>query len=65
MDGRTVLIDVFCMDGAALYGQILKDATVVHERLPHSRYALDIPYIARESTAEEITTLRTAWTTGT
>ncbi|GLX01472.1 hypothetical protein [Microtetraspora sp. NBRC 16547] len=65
LDGRIALIDVFCMDGAALYGQILKDATVVRDQLPHSRYVLDIPYIARESTPEEIHALRTAWTTGT
>ncbi|MFF4778922.1 hypothetical protein [Microtetraspora fusca] len=64
LDGRVVLIDVFCMDGAALYGQILKDATVVRDQLPHSRYALDIPYIARESTPDEIHALRAAWTAG-
>lgn len=64
LDGRIALTDVFCMDGAALYGQILKDATIVRDRFPHSRYVLDIPYIARESTPEEIRALRDAWTIG-
>jgi hypothetical protein len=63
-DGRLVLIDVFCMDGASLYGQILEDVTEVHRRLPRERmrYALEIPYIARESSAAEITALQQAWT---
>lgn len=62
-DGRLVLIDVFCMDGASLYGQILKDVSVVHRRIPRARmrYALEIPYLARESTAAEINALRRAW----
>lgn len=65
-DGRLVLIDIFCMDGAALYGQILDDVTVVHRRIPRERmrYALDIPYIARESSAAEIGALRKAWVRG-
>jgi len=63
VDGRLVLIDVFCMDGASLYGQILEDVTEVHRRIPRERmrYALDIPYIARESSAAEIDALRKAW----
>ncbi|WP_143020408.1 hypothetical protein [Sinosporangium album] len=62
-DGHPVVIDVFCMDGEALYGQILKDASVVRERMgeARTRHVLDIPYIARESTPEEIETLRRAW----
>lgn len=62
-DGRLVLIDVFCMDGASLYGQILKDVTEVHRRIPRDRmrYALEIPYIARESSAAEISALQRAW----
>jgi hypothetical protein len=62
-DGRLVLIDVFCLDGAALYGMILEDVAEVHRRMPRERmrYALDIPYIARESTAAEIGALREAW----
>jgi hypothetical protein len=61
--GRLVLIDLFCMDGAALYGKILEDVTEVHRRIPRERmrYALEIPYIARESSASEILALRTAW----
>ena len=48
-DGRLVLIDVFCMDGASLYREILNDVAGVHRRIPRERmrYALDIPYIAR------------------
>jgi hypothetical protein len=62
-DGRLVLIDVFCMDGASLYGKILEDVAGVHRRIPHERmrYALEIPYIARESSAAEILALRRAW----
>ncbi|GAA3314586.1 hypothetical protein [Nonomuraea dietziae] len=62
LDGRIVLIDVFCMDGAALYAQILEDAAVVSDRISGTRYVLDIPYIARESTPEEIQALRDALT---
>lgn len=62
-DGRLVLIDVFCMDGASLYRMILEDIAEVHRRIPRERmrYALDIPYIARESSAAEILALRMAW----
>jgi len=62
-DGRLVLIDIFCMDGAALYGKILEDVAGVHRRIPRERmrYALDIPYIARENSAAEILALRKAW----
>jgi hypothetical protein len=61
--GRLVLIDIFCLDGASLYGQILEDVTEVHRRMPRERmrYALDIPYIARESSPAEILALRQAW----
>ena len=61
--GRPVLIDVFCMAGSELYGAILADVAGVHRRIPREqmRYALDIPYIARESSAAEILALRTAW----
>jgi hypothetical protein len=64
VDGRLVLIDVFCMDGASLYGQILEDVGEVHRLIPRERmrYALEIPYIARESSAAEIRALREAWT---
>ncbi|HUR01157.1 MAG TPA: hypothetical protein VM347_01335 [Nonomuraea sp.] len=55
------VIDVFCMDGASVYAQILQDAGVVRAKLPDSRHILDIPYIARESTPEEIQALRAAW----
>ena len=63
-DGRLVLIDLFCMDGAALYGKILEDVAEVRRRIPpeRMRYALEIPYIARESTAAEISALKAAWT---
>lgn len=62
-DGRLVLIDIFCMDGASLYGMILEDIAEVHRRIPRERmrYALEIPYIARESSADEILSLRRAW----
>ncbi|MER0242154.1 hypothetical protein AAHZ94_08980 [Streptomyces sp. HSW2009] len=63
LDGRTTLIDVFCMDGAALYAQVIADADVVRTRMgeEHTRHLLDIPYIARESSPEEIRVLREAW----
>jgi hypothetical protein len=62
-DGRLVLIDVFCMDGASLYGTIVRDVAEVHRRIPRERmrYALEIPYIGRESSAAEILALREAW----
>jgi hypothetical protein len=65
VDGRLVLIDIFCMDGASLYGQILEDVTVVHALIPRERmrYVLEIPYIARESSIAEISALRQAWGT--
>jgi hypothetical protein len=62
LDGRPVLIDVFCMDGAAMYGQILEDATVVRRRIGRDRmrHMVEIPYIARESSVQEIEALRKA-----
>jgi hypothetical protein len=62
-DGRLVLIDVFCIDGASLYSEILEDVAKVHRRIPRERmrYALEIPYIARESSSAEILALRKAW----
>ena len=62
-DGRPVLIDVFCMAGTDLYRAILEDVAEVHRRIPRERmrYALDIPYIARENSAAEILALRKAW----
>jgi hypothetical protein len=62
-DGRLVLIDVFCMDGGSLYREILEDVAEVHRRIPRKRmrYALDIPYIARENSTAEILALRKAW----
>ena len=62
-DGRPVLIDVFCMAGTELYRAILEDVAGVHRRIPRGRmrYALDIPYIARENSTVEILALRKAW----
>lgn len=62
-DGRLVLIDIFCLDGASLYGQILTDVAEVHSWFPRERmrYALEIPYIARESSAAQISALKQAW----
>jgi hypothetical protein len=61
--GRPVLLDVFCMAGSDLYQAILDDVAAVHRRIPRERmrYALDIPYIARENSAAEILALRNAW----
>ena len=58
-----MLIDIFCMDGASLYRAILEDVAGVHRRIPRERmrYALDIPYIARENSTAEILALRKAW----
>jgi hypothetical protein len=63
VDGRLVLIDIFCIDGASLYGKILEDLAEVHRRIPpeRMRYALEIPYIARESSPAEISALKEAW----
>jgi hypothetical protein len=60
---RLVLLDVFCMAGSELYSAILEDVTAVHRRIPRERmrYALDIPYIARENSTAEILALRKAW----
>ena len=62
-DDHPVLIDVYCMAGAELYGAILEDVAAVHRWIPRERmrYALDIPYIARESSAAEILALKKAW----
>jgi hypothetical protein len=62
-DGRPVLLDVFCMAGGELYRAILDDVAAVHRRIPRERmrYALDIPYIARENSAAEILALKNAW----
>ncbi len=61
--GRLTFVDVFCMDGAALYGQILEDAAVVRRRIPEEqrRHLLEIPYLARESSPEELHALQEAW----
>ena len=60
---RPVLIDVYCMAGTDLYNAILDDVAEVHRRIPRERmrYALDIPYIARENSTAEILALRKAW----
>jgi hypothetical protein len=62
-DGRLVLIDIFCMQGESLYAKLLEDVAAVHRRIPREqmRYALEIPYIARQSTAAEIRALKNAW----
>ena len=62
-DGRLVLIDIFCVDGASLYSKILEDVIEVHRWIPRERmrYALEIPYIARECGAAEILALKAAW----
>ena len=64
--GRPVLLDVFCMAGSDLYQAILEDVAEVHRQIPRERmrYALDIPYIARENSAAEILALRKAWARG-
>jgi len=63
VDGRLALIDLFCFDGAALYGQILRDAAVVRRLIPadQRRHLLEIPYLARESSPDELHALRRAW----
>ena len=63
---RPVLLDVFCMAGSDLYRAILEDVAGVHRRIPRERmrYALEIPYIARENSAAEILALRKAWARG-
>ena len=63
-DGGLRLIDIFCMDGAALYGQVLTDAAVVRHRLPETDggQLLEIPYLARETGPPELLALQEAWT---
>jgi hypothetical protein len=58
-----MLVDVFCMDGAALYGQILQDPAVVRRLIPEDerRHLLEIPYRARESSPAELQALHDAW----
>jgi hypothetical protein len=60
---RPVLLDVYCMAGGDLYDAIREDVAEVHRRIPRERmrYALDIPYIARENSTAEILALRKAW----
>jgi len=60
--GRPVLLDVFCMAGTELYDAVLHDVGEVHRRIPREqmRYALDLPYIARENSTAEILALRNA-----
>jgi hypothetical protein len=60
---RPVLIDVYCMAGTDLYNAILDDVAEVHRRIPRERmrYALEIPYIARENSTAEILALKEAW----
>ncbi|CAM3484603.1 hypothetical protein OCAE111667_12175 [Occultella aeris] len=62
LDGRTVLVDVFCMDGAALYAALLADPTGFAERIPAERrqHLNEIAFIARSSTPAEIADLRAA-----
>ena len=64
--GRPVLLDVFCMAGTDLYNAILEDVAAVHRRIPRERmrYALEIPYIARENSTAEILALKKAWARG-
>lgn len=63
IDGRPVLIDIFCLDGWGLYGQVLQDADAVRRLIPadQCRYLLEIPYIARTNTPEGIRALVRAW----
>jgi hypothetical protein len=63
VDGRLMLVDVFCLDGAGLYGQILHDPAVVRRRIPEEerRHLLEIPYLARESSPAELQALQDAW----
>ena len=63
VDGRLTLVDVFCMDGAALYGQILQDPAVVRRLIPEEqrRHLLEIPYLARESSPAELHALQDGW----
>ena len=58
-----MLIDIYCMAGSDLYGAILDNVAAVHRRIPREqmRYALDIPYIGRDSSAAEIQALKLAW----
>ncbi len=62
-DDHPVLIDIYCMAGEDLYQAILDDVAAVHRRIPRERmrYALDIPYIAREASTGEILALKQAW----
>lgn len=63
VDGRLILVDLFSMDGAALYGQILQDPAVVRRLIQEAqcRHLLEIPYLARESSPAELQALRDAW----
>jgi hypothetical protein len=51
------------MAGTELYHAILEDVAEVHRRIPRERirYALEIPYIARENSVAEIRALKEAW----
>ena len=60
--GHLALIDIFCMDGAALYRQVLDDPGDVRRRFPgRCAHLLDIPYLARETPPDQLGALRAAW----
>lgn len=60
--GHPVLIDLFCVDGAAIYAALLRDPAELARRIPEAerRHLAEIAYISRTSTPEEIAALRAA-----
>lgn len=60
--GQPVLIDVFCVDGAAIYAALLEDPAELARRIPagERRHLAEIAYISRTSTPQEIAALRAA-----
>ncbi|CAM3332065.1 hypothetical protein [Stackebrandtia soli] len=61
-DGHPKLVDMYCMDGQALYAALLDDPAAIAAAIPPGkrRYLTDITFIAGHSTTEELAALRAA-----
>jgi hypothetical protein len=62
LSGQLKLVDVFCLDGAAMYATLLERPDELAERIPSAlrRYMTDIAFISRTASPAEIDALRKA-----
>lgn len=60
--GHPVLVDLFCVDGAAIYSALLEEPAELARRIPEEqrRHLTQIAYIRRTSSTQEIAALRAA-----